>query len=169
LRRSRPEESLGTVSSFASIADFVDDNPYQMTRTVNPQTGLPDTTRCDEQIYEGDAFLQDDWKARPNLTLNLGLRYDYFGPYTDTHNRFRDFVPGTGSYVDQIANGVVNVTPRGWNPEKLDFAPRFGFAWDLGGKAKNVIRGGYGLWYDRMATVQTATYRTNPPLSAQAN
>jgi hypothetical protein len=157
------------VYSFASMADFVDDNPYQMTRTVNPQTGLPDTTRCDEQIYEGDAFLQDDWKARPNLTLNLGLRYDYFGPYTDTYNRFRDFVPGTGSYVDQIANGVVNVTPGGWNPEKLDFAPRFGFAWDLGGKAKNVIRGGYGLSYDRMATVQTATYRTNPPLSAQAN
>jgi hypothetical protein len=157
------------VYTFANILDFVDDEPLQMTRTVNPQTGLPDTTRCDEQIWEGDAYVQDDWKMRPNFTLNIGVRYDYFGAYTDTHNRFRDLVLGTGNYVDQIANGVVQVTPRGWNPEKLDFAPRLGFAWDIGGKGKNVIRGGYGLSYDRMATVQTATYRTNPPLSAQAN
>jgi hypothetical protein len=51
---------------------------------------------------------------------------------------------------------------------KRNFAPRFWLAWDIGGHGNNVIRGGYGLSYDRMATVQTATYRTNPPLSAQA-
>jgi hypothetical protein len=156
------------VYTFANILDFVDDEAIQMTRTVNPQTGLPDTTRCDELIWEGDGFVQDDFKVRPNLTLNLGLRWDYFGPYTDTHNRFRNLVLGSGSYAQQLADGVVSVTPRAWDPGKRNFAPRFGFAWDIGGHGKNVVRGGYGLSYDRMATVQTATYRTNPPLSAQA-
>lgn len=157
------------VYSFASILDFIDDEPIEMNRTVDPRTGLPTTTRADEAIWEGAAFLQDDWKARRNLTLNLGLRYDYYGPYTDTHNRFRNLVLGTGStYAERIANGKVDVTPQGWNTDTLNFAPRFGFAWDIGGRAKNVIRGGYGISYDRMATVQTARYRTNPPLAATA-
>lgn len=156
------------VYSFANVLDFIDDEPIQMTRTVDPQTGLPTTTRADMLIWEGAAFVQDDWKVRRNLTINIGLRYDYFGPYTDTHNRFRNFVPGTGSYVQRLANGKVDVTPQGWNTDFLNFAPRFGFAWDIGSKSKNVIRGGYGIAYDRMATVQTATYRTNPPLAATA-
>jgi carboxypeptidase family protein len=156
------------VYTFASILDFIDDEPMQMTRTVDPRTGTPTTTRADMLIWEGAGFIQDDWKVRRNLTLNVGLRYDYFGPYSDTHDRFRNFVPGTGSYLDQLANGKVDITARGWDRDTLNFAPRFGFAWDIGAKGKNVIRGGYGLSYDRMATVQTATYRTNPPLAATA-
>jgi hypothetical protein len=160
--------SFVPVYSFASILDFVDDEPQQMTRTVDPRTGLPTTTRADMLIWEGAGFVQDDWKLRRNLTLNIGLRYDYFGPYTDTHDRFRNFIPGSGSYVEGLATGKVDVTARGWNTDTLNFAPRFGFAWDIGATGKNVIRGGYGLSYDRMATVQTATYRTNPPLAATA-
>jgi hypothetical protein len=157
------------VYSFASILDFIDDEPIQMTRTVDPKTGLPISTRADMAIWEGAFFVQDDWKARRDLTLNLGLRYDYYGPYTDTHNRFRNFVPGAGdTYTARLASGKVDVTSQGWKTDMLNFAPRFGFAWDIGGKARNVIRGGYGISYDRMATVQTATYRTNPPLAATA-
>ena len=160
--------SFVPVYTFASILDFVDDEPQQMTRTVDPRTGLPTTTRADMMIWEGAGFIQDDWKVRRNLTINIGLRYDYFGPYTDTHDRFRNFVPGTGSYAERLATGKVDVTPRGWSTDTLNFAPRFGFAWDIGATGRNVIRGGYGLSYDRMATVQTATYRTNPPLAATA-
>jgi len=157
------------VYNFNSVVDFVNDSPYQMTRTVDPRTGLPTTTRADMALWEGAVFVQDDWKVRRNLTLNLGLRYEYFGPYTDTHNRFRNFLPGPGSsYAERLATGKVDVTPRGWDPDLRNFAPRFGFAWDLGSKGKNVIRGGYGISYDRLATVQTAVYRTNPPLAAQA-
>ena len=160
--------SFVPVYTFASILDFVDDEPQQMTRTVDPRTGLPTTTRADMLIWEGAGFIQDDWKVRRNLTINIGLRYDYFGPYSDTHDRFRNFVPGTGSYAERLATGKVDVTPRGWSTDTLNFAPRFGFAWDIGATGRNVIRGGYGLSYDRMATVQTATYRTNPPLAATA-
>jgi len=70
--------------------------------------------------------------------------------------------------VDRIATGKVDVTARGWDRDTLNFARASGFAWDLGATGRNVIRGGYGLSYDRMATVQTATYRTNPPLAATA-
>lgn len=158
------------VYSFASILDFIDDEPIQMNRTVDPNTGLPISTRADMAIWEGAVFVQDDWKVRRNLTLNLGLRYDYYGPYTDTQNRFRNLVLGNGNtYAERLANGIVNVTAQGWDTDMLNFAPRFGVAWDIGGKAKNVVRAGYGISYDRMATVQTATYRTNPPLAASAN
>jgi hypothetical protein len=158
------------VYTFNNILDFIDDEPIQMNRTVDPQTGTPISTRADMAIWEGAFFVQDDWKVKRNLTLNLGLRYDYFGPYTDTKNRFRNLVLGSGdTYAQRLANGIVDVTSQGWPTDKLNFAPRFGLAWDIGGRGKNVLRAGYGISYDRMATVQTATYRTNPPLAASAN
>jgi len=153
---------------FNSVLDFINDHPIEMRRTVDPRTGEPISTRVDQRIWEGNLFVQDDWKARRNLTINMGLRYDYYGPYTDSHNRLRNFVFGPGNYVQGIATGKVDVVPQGWNTNWLNFAPRFGFAWDLGGKGENVIRGGYGISYDRMATVYTAGYRENPPLAATA-
>jgi len=154
---------------FANVLDFIDDEPLEMRRTVDPRTGEPISTRADQQIWEGAVFFQDDWKARRNLTINMGLRYDYFGPYTDKHDRLRNFVPGSGATpAERIRNGKVDVVPKGWNTDKLNLAPRFGFAWDIRGEGKNVVRGGYGISYDRMATVYTAGYRENPPLASTA-
>jgi hypothetical protein len=154
--------------TFASILDFADDEAQQMARTVNPVTGIPASTDATMRIWEAGFFVQDDWKVKRNLTINIGLRYEYFGPFTDGTNRLRNFVYGSGANLtEQIANGKSDLVGASWNANHLDFAPRFGFAWDIGGKGKNVVRGGYGISYDRFATVYPAGYRNSPPLIAQ--
>jgi len=154
--------------SFTSVLDFIDDEPQEMRRTVDPRNGQPIDTRNEQRIWEGALFIQDDWKVRRDLTINIGLRYDYFGPYTDPQGILRNLVPGSGTGFETIANAKVDVVDKAWNTDTLNLAPRFGFAWDIGAQGKNVIRGGFGMSYDRMATVYTAAYRENPPIAATA-
>lgn len=157
------------VYAFASILDFVDDEAIQMTRNVDPRSGDPAATDCAVRVSEGGAFIQNDWKARKNLTFNLGVRWEYYGAIKDANNRLRGFQWGSGSsYAERLANGKVDVVDSMWPTSKTNFAPRFGFAWDVGGSGKTVLRGGYGISYDRLATVVPATYRNNPPLNATA-
>jgi hypothetical protein len=94
--------------------------------------------------WENGYFAQDDWRIGRKLTLNLGLRYDTLSQPSEAHNHMSNFNPATGELVEAGASGwpaaLVN-TPHG------DFGPRIGFAYDLFGNAKTVIRGGYGLFY----------------------
>lgn len=157
------------IYNFASILDFMDDEALQMTRNVDPRTGDPTATDCAVRISEGGAFFQDDWKPRKDLTINIGMRWEYYGPIKDANNRLRAFQWGPGSnYTERLANGKVDVVDAMWPSSKTNFGPRFGFAWDAGGKGTTVIRGGYGISYDRLATAIAATYRNNPPLNAVA-
>jgi hypothetical protein len=153
--------------TFANILTFANDDALSMARTVNPQTGNPTLTDEAQRLWEGGAFVQDDWKARRNLTINIGLRYEYYGAYTDANNRLRNFIPGPGdNLLAQTANGAAQVVSDSWAANHVDFGPRVGFAWDIGGTGKNVVRGGYGLGYDRLPTVTPAAYRNDPPLTA---
>ena len=157
------------IYTFANLLDFVDDEPIQMTRNVDPRTGNPAATDNAIRVWEGGLFVQDDWKARRNLTLNFGLRWEYYGPITDANDRLRGFLWGPGAnYTERLANGKVDVIGKMWKAPKGNFGPRFGYAWDIGGKGKTVIRGGYGISFDRLATVVPGGYRNNPPLSASA-
>jgi hypothetical protein len=150
--------------TFTNILTFVNDTALSESRTVNPLTGQPTITYASQRITEYGSYVQDDWKVRRDFTVNVGLRYEYFGPYTDAKGRLSNFLPGTGNYVQQIATGSSQVVGQSWQPNHLDFAPRLGLAWDIAGKGKNVIRAGYGMSYDRLATVYPAGYRNNPPL-----
>ncbi|HEX7359763.1 MAG TPA: hypothetical protein VF283_04660 [Bryobacteraceae bacterium] len=96
-------------------------------------------------------LLQDDWKATKDLTLNLGVRYDYFGTPAERYDRYSNFNPTVINSLTGLP-GVVQFANAEFgrsvlHPNHLDFAPRFGFAWDVFGKNKMVVRGGYGIFY----------------------
>ena len=124
-------------------------------------------------------FIQDDWKVARRLTINLGLRYDYFGPTTETQGHFVGFdpskavttpllIPGfgvdcpavpstcgsvvTGGFV-QAGNGNLAGFPKGSNglvnPNYKNFEPRIGFSYLLSDTGNAVLRGGYGIYFDR--------------------
>ena len=101
------------------------------------------------------SFFQDEWKVRSNVTLTLGLRYEYNTPKLDTRGRtFSWSIPGAKSTVFPNAPAGLlfpgdALAPRGSNyPDKNDFAPRFGFAWSPTKDARLAIRGGGGVFYD---------------------
>lgn len=121
------------------------------------------------KFREHGAFLQDDWKATPNLTLNFGLRWEFFGvPFE------RDKLQGTLDKADLInsANQISDLTVQrstewyknDWN----NFAPRIGFAWNIRGTGRTSLRGSYGVFYDRIVGATTSLVDGNTPGFSQA-
>lgn len=107
------------------------------------------------------AFVQDDWKVTPRLTLNLGLRYDIEAPFSEANNRFAtlDFETGRVVYAkDAPGLDVVRFAydtggpNRPYDPSLTNFSPRFGFAFRPFNDNNTAIRGGYGVFY----TTETA-------------
>ena len=100
-------------------------------------------------------FGQDEWKVRPNLTLTIGLRYEYDTPKYDPQERNYFIIPGQQSTRYPSAPIGLNFPcdphspcPGTYFPDKNNFAPRFGFAYDPFGKGRTSIRGGFGVFYD---------------------
>lgn len=109
-------------------------------------------------------YFNDQWRVNSNLTLNLGVRWEYDGPFYEKYNRLSNFDPNTGQLIVAGRNGVsrtANVNSD-WN----NYAPRFGFAYTLPGQRNTVIRGGYGIFYDVLQENNTEGTRTNPPFSS---
>ncbi|HLN97914.1 MAG TPA: TonB-dependent receptor [Pyrinomonadaceae bacterium] len=88
-------------------------------------------------------YIQDTFRRNSRLTLNLGLRWDYFGVIGEKNNLLSNFDPAQG-LVLVGSTGLPRLYERDWN----NFSPRLGFAWDLRGKSKTVLRAGWGLFYD---------------------
>lgn len=98
----------------------------------------------DQRLWMASAFFQDDWKALPRLSFNLGLRYEFATPPLEGANRMANFDPaGNGSLVFARSGSLASRALV--DPDTRDFSPRFGFAYSL--NAHTVLRGGYGIYY----------------------
>ncbi len=112
----------------------------------------------------GDAlFVQDDWHVLPTLTLNFGLRWDYFGPLTEERGQLDNiFLGATGPYP--LVNAQVRHVDQLWNSNWKDFEPKFGFAYAPAlTQGKVVVRGGFGITYNRQNDNIFANSRENNP------
>jgi hypothetical protein len=134
---------------------------------VTDSGGSSGLFRKDERYTDLAAFIQDDIKLTQRLTINAGLRYEIFGPPVDVHGLLSSFdpsiaagpVPAAGSlsgftlpanYSGPIPLGVTKTSTAGlWSTDYHDVAPRLGFALQLTQKPTIVLRGGYGIYYDR--------------------
>jgi Carboxypeptidase regulatory-like domain/TonB dependent receptor len=119
-----------------------------------------------ERRPEYGAYIQDDWRLSSKLTLNIGLRYDLFVPYVEVYDRQSNFDTSTGRFVvaseDAVINGIEVGRGLQTTPTK-DFAPRFGFAYDLFGRGQTVLRGGYGIFWNNPLTGTSSQKPSNPP------
>jgi len=195
------ETGFNTLSPNGSAASSLDNllagNVFQFQGAVNPQNKFPCivnpttnkpivTPNCtvalpvtppsfsrNNRYNDGSAYVQDSWKATRRLTVNLGLRWDYYG-VQHNGNRALDsnfyFGPGNNEF-QQITNGFVATTPQSphgtlWSPQWQNFGPRAGFAYDLFGDGKSSIRGGYGIGYERNFGNVTFNVIQNPPAYA---
>jgi hypothetical protein len=125
-------------------------------------------------------YAQDNWSLGDRVKLNLGVRYDYFGPQRksvpkyDSNFYYADPNLDTASATPQeilasVRGGQVfasNESPVGglWAQDKNNFAPRLGFAWDINGDGRSALRGGYGMAYERNFGNVTYNVLFNPPL-----
>ncbi|MDX2150882.1 MAG: TonB-dependent receptor [Bryobacteraceae bacterium] len=128
--------------------------------------GTPRVRNLDFNDY--GLFLQDDWKLLPNLTLNVGVRWDYYGSPVE-----RDRLQGTLDRLEEINfNGRIDNlriqrTGQWYNNDYNNLAPRIGFSWDPFKDGKLAIRGSYGIFYDRIIGATSSLVDGNTPGFAQ--
>ncbi len=158
---------------FANIVDFAVDRPdYQSGPIVDVKAGGTAQSLYSRVLMLQTApYVQDDWKATKKLTINAGVRFDYFGhlgTVTYGSNPLALFTPGSGStHEEQIANGSMLV--RGSNGQVVNdalwrFAPRLGFAYDVFGDGTTSIHGGWGMFNNKIGDLAYVDgIRTNPP------
>ena len=137
--------------------------------TLTLPVGPPNFSRSN-RFHEAALYVQDSWKVRPRFTLNLGLRWEYYGPQANTNQQLdSNFYFGSGSNIEtQSQTGQVFVAPDSpvgglWAKNWTNFAPRVGFAWDVFGNQKTSLRGGYGIAYERNFNNVTFNMIQNPP------
>jgi len=131
---------------------------------VDPSTGGPPNGQRYFRTADYAVFAQDDWKVRPNLTINLGLRWEYFSPDNEAQGLMSNYIPGS----EGVVNGSVQRVNHLYEGDYNNFGPRVGFAWSPGsGQGHVVFRGGFGLLYNRYAGVIFDNIRQNTPFFAQ--
>ena len=154
--------------AFYNVLDFAMDEVRAITNVgVNPATGLIESNIRNFRFWETGVFFQDDWKVLDNLTLNLGIRHEWFGRPSEANDLLTNIILGPGADIfEQVrtatVGGVDQVVPDDFN----NFAPRLGFSWDTFSDGRLAIRGGYGIAFERLFNNSITNIRFNPPYYA---
>ncbi|AMY08658.1 hypothetical protein LuPra_01862 [Luteitalea pratensis] len=151
--------------------------------TINANTGLDvasfllgfatsktrnlfDAETYTEQRPEYALYVHDDFRVSNRLTLNLGLRWDVFVPWIEKDDRQSNFDETTGQFILASDNAVLEGVEVGrylQTYSKKDFAPRLGFAYDVSGDARLVVRGGFGVFWNFTPGGTSSSKAQNPP------
>ena len=152
--------TLGFFNFNGSVSDFINDN-------VNTEAQGALTGRWGQRQYRDAFFAQDDIKLSSNLTVNLGLRWEYDQPYTEVNNKQANINLTTGA----ITNAGVNGAPKAlYNAYYAGFMPRIGFSWSPESlHEKFVLRGGYGTTNFLEGTGANLRLTLNPPFFVDAS
>ncbi len=162
--------------TFAGLFNFANDAPLFYSVNADPRTGGLAQSQRHFLSSTPAFFAQNDWKVRPNLTLNLGLRWEYFAPLSEKDGILSNFVFGPAG--QELTGASLVVVDRLYKPDRNNFAPRLGFAYSpnygdsFGGllnENRMVIRGGFGIAYNRIPILEFANTRGNQPFFARYN
>jgi hypothetical protein len=152
--------------NFNNLWDFLNDAPQLESITADPRTGLPSDFRKDDRQNVVAFFAQDDWKIRPNLTINLGLRWEYFGGMTEKKGNEPNVRLGVGA--NTLTDLKIVLGGSQVNAQKGNFGPQIGFAWSPDNTHNRlVLRGGWGMGYNGLEEAITTNTRSNPPFLAR--
>jgi Carboxypeptidase regulatory-like domain/TonB-dependent Receptor Plug Domain len=171
--------SSGT-SLTTGVNNFLAGNAQLLQVAVDPQGQTPGGTLTlpvkspnfnrTNQYHEYAAYFTDGWRVTSGLNLNLGVRYEYFGPQKSKEDLDSNFYFGTGTTIqEQIRNGSVKKSSTAgglWKKDRNNWSPKLGFAWDVFGDGKTSLRGGYGIGYERNFGNVTFNVIQNPPFYA---
>lgn len=159
---------------FNNLLALAQDEPLNETGVFySPQTGQEALNSWDARGSTYGAFAQDTWKARRNLTVTLGFRFDNDGnPYGNSPTTvFGNFYLGAGStFAQQVANGYTTAGHYALEAAPKGYDPRIGVAWDITGSGAWVVHGGFGEYTDALSFANMQEqFRGNPPGEISTN
>jgi hypothetical protein len=155
-RRFINSNFTGDTSSFgfSTLSNFLKDEPSSFSVTPGQRPSRVFTSAI-------GIYAIDSWKVRPNLTAELGFRFEWNGSPVEGKDRFAIFQPGTDSLVQAGTNGL----GRAAYSQNYLAEPRIGLAWDINGKGTTVIHLDYGILYNQPETNLVTGLATNPPFA----
>jgi hypothetical protein len=177
-RRVQENSNYGLVQNpfyeFTNIFDFANDEPYLVEADVNRNpssplfghfVGTPRHFRWNQPAL----FVQDDWKLRRNLTVNLGLRWERYGSPSETNGLLANMMFPSGDnltmseIVPEMPDTKVGRVSQLWKAQNRNFAPRIGVSWDPTGSGKMAVRAGYSIAYQEPYSNLYTQTRLDPP------